>query len=396
MHYRLYGIPAGLYPGKARSYLRKQGIDFVDVAPGSKFFQERVLPAMHRWINPVLETPEGALIQDTVDIIDHFERGPAQKLVRFSAYPTTPKHLAISHLFEMFGGEGLIRPAMHYRWNFNKEHLDFIKSEFALCFPQHLSQKEVNAAFTRGSAHLREATVNLGVTAESIPVIEESFLEWLNLFSAHLADHQYLLGAHATLGDYGLIAPLWQHLFRDPVPSMLIKRHAPLVGRWVERMASTQPYFLEHDDPETLIANDAVPDSLLAMMRFVAEEYLPEIRAHVDCANRWLEQNPDIEPWTNGLKDPGARGLGGGSGLGAGEMASFDWRGLKIKTGVLPYRFLLLQRLQDAVALASPADQEKVRSMFRCAGIEELLDLRTTRRVERKDNLEVWGPNLTD
>ncbi len=392
MPYRLYGIPAGLYPGKARSYLRKQAIDFIDVAPGSSFFQEHVLPGVGRWINPVLETPEGLLIQDTVDIIDHFERGPAQNLVRCPAYPATPVHLAVSHVFEMFGGEGLLRPAMHYRWNFDEENLDFIKSEFALCFPKDFTQEQVDAVFDNASHRLRQTTVNVGVTPETARLIEAAFGEWLGLFSAHLEDHQYLLGGHATLGDYGLMAAMWQHLSRDPVPSSLMKRTAPRVGRWVERVSSAEPYYLEHDDPQDLIANDALPETLLAMLRFVAEEYLSEITAHVAFANAWLAEHPGIEDWTNGLDDPAARGINGGSGLGAGELTSFEWRGLEIETGVQPYRFTLLQRLQDDVALATPEEQARVRQVLESVGLEPLLDLKTMRRVERHNNLEVWGP----
>ncbi|MBC81005.1 MAG: glutathione S-transferase [Gammaproteobacteria bacterium] len=394
MPYRLYGIPAGLYPGKARSYLRQQAIDFIDVAPGCSHFRNHIVPAVGRWINPIMETPDGDLIQDTVDIIDHFERGPAQHLVRCTAYPTTPVHLAVSHVFEMFGGEGLLRPAMHYRWNFDDENLDFIRSEFSLCFPSSYSQEEADEAFDNASSRMRQATRSFGVNADTAPLIEAAFQEWLNLFSTHLADHPYLLGGHATLGDYGLMATMWQHLFRDPVPQFLIKRTAPRVGRWVERMSTIEPYHLEPEASEDLITDDNVPDTLLAMMRFVAEEYLPEISAHVERANQWLANHPNLEAGTNGVDDPAARGLTGSLGLGGDALTTFEWRGRKIETGVMPYRFWLMQRLQDDLAIAEPAEQEKVRNVLRSTGLEALLDLKTSRRVERVNNLEVWGPTI--
>ena len=43
-------------------------------------------------------------------------------------------------------------------------------------------------------------------------------------------------------------------------------------------------------------------------------------------------------------------------------------------------------------ATADPAAQARVRQAFSAAGLEPLLDLRTLRRVERHDHLEVWGP----
>jgi hypothetical protein len=121
------------------------------------------------------------------------------------------------------------------------------------------------------------------------------------------------------------------------------------------------------------------------MMRFVAEEYLSEITAHVEYANNWLTEQTDLVTGTNGLPDPGARGIG---------MTAFDWRGIEIQTAVMPYRFWLLQRLQDAVAACDAASQTAIRAAFRNAGLESILDLRTIRRVERANHLEVWGPLL--
>ena len=126
------------------------------------------------------------------------------------------------------------------------------------------------------------------------------------------------------------------------------------------------------------------------MMRFVAEEYLPEITAHVDVANAWLGEHPEIAAGTNGLDDPANRSLTGVRG--PEGSATFDWRGIQITTGVMPYRFWLLQRLHDDLAAAGAGDQQRARDTFGAAGIESILDLRTLRRVERTAHLEVWGP----
>ena len=71
--YTLYGAPVSLYTGKARSYLRTQGIDFVEEAPGSERYLGHIVPAVGRWIIPCLETSDGEIVQDGADIIDHFE-----------------------------------------------------------------------------------------------------------------------------------------------------------------------------------------------------------------------------------------------------------------------------------------------------------------------------------
>ena len=388
--YTLYGAPVSLYTGKARSYLRTQGIHFVEEHPGSKRYLEHIVPTVGRWIIPCLETPNGEVVQDGADIIDHFERGEGRALRRFSAYPDSPMLLAISHLFELFGGEGLLRPAMHYRWNFDEENLAFLSSEFALLVPGAVLDHD---AFLHNSGRMRKAAVNFGVTPDSFDAIESAFEEWLELFSAHLADHPFLLGDHPTLGDYGLIAAMWAHLYRDPAPTMLIKQRAPRVGRWVERMTTSEPYLHEFPGADGALIDDRVlPETLLSLMRFVAEEYLPEIAAHVDVANEWLAEHPEIEAGTNGLDNPGARGLMGGRGLIGNGAATFEWRGQQLTTGVMPYRFWLMQRLHDDVAPAPPEERARIRDVVSDTGLELLLDLRTLRRVERHGHLEVWGP----
>ena len=378
----LYGTPGSLYTGKVRSYLRKQRIDFEERSAGDPRFRAQVVPVVGRWIIPVLQTPDGEFVQDGADIIDHFE---SRGLARVSAYPTTPRHLAVSRLFELFGGEGLLRPAMHYRWNFDATNLAFLTDDFCAGLAAPGSSAEEKAAvFARSSGAMRKATSAFGVTADTVPLVEASYLDFLARLDAHLALAPYLLGGHPTIGDYGLIAPLYAHLGRDPYPALLMKQRAPHVWRWVERMNAPEQGAGEYADTrEGLFADDALPESLLALLRFVAEDYLPELQAHVATTNQWLAERPQIVAGHNGQENPGARAIG---------MAVFAWRGAQIRSMVMPYRLYLLQRLQDACAAMDATDRARVRDVFTDAGLAPVLDLTTLRRVERQRHLEVWGP----
>lgn len=395
MTYTLYGAPVSLYTGKVRAYLRKQGIDFVEISPGSNQYLETIVRTTGRWIVPVMETPDGTIVQDGADIIDYFEKGPGRSLRRYDIYPEHPVLLAISHVFELFGGEGLLRPAMHYRWNFDEENLTFLASEFAL-LAKPTDEESSPAVFAQMSGRMRRAAVSFGVTPDSAAAIEAAFEEWLDLFSAHLCGHPYLLGGHPTIGDFGLIAAMWAHLYRDPKPTALVKQRAPRVGRWVERMTTYEPYLHEYGGHDgSLIDPDDLPDTLLALLRYVSDEYLPEITAHVEVANEWLAEHPDIEPFTNGLDNPADRSLKGGKVHAGGGTATFEWRSTQLTTGIMPYRFWLMQRLHDDLARVSTTEQDRVRHVFAGCNLESLLDLRTLRRVERRNHLEVWGPMLT-
>ena len=368
---KLFGMPASLYTARARSYLIKQRIAFEEAIPADPAWPE-ITRRIGRWIIPVLQLPDGEIVQDGVAIIDHFE---AQG-VPLPADADTPVHRAIGQLFELFGGEGLLRPAMHYRWNFDADNIDFLRRDFVSSLMPGANAETETAIFAASSGRMRKAGASFGVGAATAETIEQSYHALLGLLDAHFAIHPYLLGGRPTRGDYGLIAPLHAHLARDPHPSAIMKRGYHRVWRWVERM--NVPH-AQHDGlaphGDALIADDGVPPTLLALLRFIAEDFQPELAAHVAFANDWLAARPDLAAGSNGLDDPGARGIG---------MASFDWRGHAIATAVLPYRFWLLERLQHS---AMP----EVTVLFEDVGLGAMLTMRTSRPVQRSGNLEVWG-----
>ncbi len=367
---KLFGMPGSLYTARARSYLIKQHIDFEEAIPADPAWPG-ITQAVGRWIIPVLQLADGTLVQDGVAIIDHVEAGGQ---ARRSAYPETPVHRAIAHVFELFGGEGLLRPAMHYRWDYDADNLDFLRADFLGGLLPGAPAEAGAAVFANASGRMRKARDGFGVSPETAPAIKASYHDFLARFDAHLARYPYLLGGRPTLGDYALIGPLYAHLGRDPYPAAEMKARAFHVWRWVERMQSPQALLGIYPD-EALIADDAVPETLAALLAFVAEDYLPELTAHVTFANDWLAAHPGIEPGTNGLPNPGARAIG---------KARFDWRGQEIETLVMPYRFWLLGRLQAALTPAAQAVLEQ-------AGLGALTTLSTRRPVERQGNLEVWG-----
>jgi len=381
MTYRLYGTPGSLYTGKARAYLIKQQIPFENRAAGEARFRETIVPKIGRWIIPVLEAPDGALIQDGSNIIDHFE---AQGPTRLPAFPTTPLHRLVGQIFELFGGEGLLRPAMHYRWNFDETNRAFLARDFPAALAPTGAPPEVQAqTFEMASGRMRKAMAGFGVSADSIPAVEAAYAQFLDLFDRHLAASPYLLGGRPTIGDYGLIAPLYAHLARDPYPALLMKQTAFRVWRWTERMNAVDQDAGEYGAPPAeLFPDDAVPDSLKALLRFIAEDYLPEVEAFVGFTNGWLEARPDIVPGTNGLPRPQDRVIG---------QAAFTWRGVPVTVNVMPYRLYLLQKVQDVADAAEPAARRAMDALLDETGLSPLLALRASRRVERRDHLEVWA-----
>ena len=281
--YRLYGAAISLYTGKARAYLRYRNVPFVEESGSPEIF-ERV---GFRMI-PVLHTPDDELIQDTTDIIDHCEAvhgGP-------SVYPEGPLQRLIALLFEVYGDEWLVIPAMHYRWAHN---LDFILEEFGRTVVPNASAEEQRETGEKISAPFRGSLPILGINEDTVSGIESDYELLLQRLDEHFADHLYLLGSRPSIGDYGLMGPLYAHNYRDPWSGELMRRIAPNVARWVGSMNTPAP------NSGHFIPNDEVPETLLPLLENIFAEAMPALMASLDANKDWIEAHPDAEEIPRGV-----------------------------------------------------------------------------------------------
>lgn len=377
----LYGAPVGLWTGKIRSYLRKQGIPYIERLPTDPIFQSEVMPQVKRFINPVIRFDDGTLVQDTADIIDHLERNGH---ARFSVYPTQPLQYMVARTLDLFGGEGLVRAAMHYRWSYRSYNESFLRHEFGLAYraagmPPHAIDKQLNGFMAYLNAYLPK----LGITADTTTAIESAYEELLAALDTHFRAQPYLLGGQPTVADFGFIANLFAHLGRDPYPADLMKRTAPSVFRWTERMMAHDP-----DTPEfpntafRLSAHDEVPETLSAVLKLMAQDYLPELKMAVSYTDTWLAQQDSVVSGAIVGGKPTVRTLG---------QSTFALRGMPVNTMVWPYTLSRLQCVTDGYAQSNPSDQMRIREYFESQGLAALLTLKASRRIERKGHLEIWA-----
>ena len=391
---------SSLYSSKARSYLLKQGIDYIERPPGDPRYSQDVTPVIGRWIIPVMQTVDGAVIQDTEDIIAHLDASvPAER----SAFPPAGVNAVIARLLDMFGSEGLMRPAMHFRWNFDEHNMPFVLEDFGrgLVLPGASNAFEATSwdfgenfgaegdAEARAQVakfagdRMRQLTIDFGINEETIPEIERSYSEFLALLSAHFERSPYLLGGRPTIADYAFMAPLYAHLSRDPYPSIIMKRDAWPVWSWTERMvvpiAGTGQY---GEVPAELFAEDSLPQTLLDLLAYIGREMVEDIVANVGFIDSWLADNPDVAEGDVVGGKATRRTLG---------PVTWTWHGFEITTHSIPYRLIHVQNIQAEFERLDETVQSRVRELFAAAGLEVLLDLKARRRVERADNREVWG-----
>jgi glutathione S-transferase len=366
----LYGSSLSLYTGRARSYLIKAGIEYREVTPITANYRDNIVPrAGGRQGVPTIETAEGDIIRDGVAIVDHYEKNSSHL---FS--PNTARQKMLSLLFDVIGAEGMLRPAMHYRWNFPEQNQTFLQFHFQSMIPRgpgrsEKAEKALNA--------MRAACAAFGAVPETFEMVENLYLELLEKLNIHFADSPYLLGGKASVGDFGMMAPFFGHLGRDPKPLSIMQIQAVHLFRWVERMNRQEPDVGEFEIQDgRYLLEDEIPDSLIQILKHIAIDFIPETRAASVCINDWIEQQEDLMPGTEVL-----RGVG---------LCSFEIRGVKVNALAQPFRFYLIKRVQDYYAQLDKDAQSSVSNLLAECDMLEVLDLKLSRDIERQNNLEVW------
>ena len=338
----MYGAPLSLYSGKLRAYLDWKGADYAEVLATPDVHQSEIIPAVGRPVIPVVKLADGTILQDTTVIIDHFEAalpGP-------SAYPDTPRQRLAALLLETFGDEWLVIPAMHYRWNYNEE---WVYGEFGkVALPGGTDAEQHEAGKARGAA-FKGFVPMLGINEATIPGIEKSYEALLAELDAHFAVHPFLLGTRPSIGDFGLIGPLYAHNYRDPASGEIMRRLAPHVAKWVERMIAPEPLSGE------FTGDDEVPETLLPVLVRMMGEQLPYLANVAPMLGEWAAAN-------SGEDLPRALG-----------MAPFEIEGAKGERLALPFSLWMLQRSLDYLASLGGEDRAACEAMLRDCGGEALI-----------------------
>lgn len=358
-NYTMYGAEFSLYSGKLRSYLRKKGIPFVERSPSILTYKRFIVPRTGVNFIPVLHTPEDEVLQDTTAIIDALEpRFPER-----GVYPTTPRQHLAALLLELYGDEWLLIPAMHYRWNFPDDNLPFIYDEFGgMAFPWF--PKFIRRALGRRiGARFRGFVPRLGITDETGPAIENSWVQLLADLNAHFADHDFLFGGRPSIADFGMIGPMYAHLYRDPYPGRLMREKAPNVIAWVERMIAPEP--ADGD----FLPGDEIPDTLWPVLERMAREQVPVLVDTEWKLGEWRKDHPDRAKVPRVL-----------------DEHAFEIDGVVGKRAVLPHSLWRWQRPRDYYHALEARRRSPATELAQRLGLRVALSARPKTRLVRRDN----------
>lgn len=276
----LIGSEHSYYTGKARAYLKWSGLPFVQRIASMDVFMQTILPKVGWAVVPVLADDNGAgdivYVQDTSDIIDYCEYTYTSMIANHALPPPhCPMQRLTCFCLELMGDEWLLPAAMHYRWSF-PENLNFLTYEWGRMFAPNTKAEDLKALNEQMADNMQLFSGTLpilGVTPETIPGIEETYLEFLDLFDEHLKYHAFVLGDRPCLADFALMGPLYAHLYRDPVPGSMMKQRAPRVAEWVDRCNRQTSNVRVQGG--ALLPGDGIPDTLWPILALWHREHAP-------------------------------------------------------------------------------------------------------------------------
>jgi glutathione S-transferase len=345
-----YGSEASYYAGKSRAYLRWKRVPMRDIQVERRDYLETIIPLVGRPVIPVVRTPDGAVLQDTSNIFDAIEK----LLPEPSATPAGPRQRLAAALMEVFGDEWLMIPAIHYRWNKNK---DWIIEEFVrIVAPDLPTEAERRHRGLKRAQEIQDKTlVNLGVVPAMHAAIEQAYEGFLREFDAHLAQWPYLLGERPSIGDFGLIGPLYGHQYRDPASGAHMRAVAPRVVDWVERMIAP-----DNRAYGSFLPDDAIPQSVIPLLQRFFREAAPVFESTARIFTSWVaRQGAAIDPQADLPRIIGRH--------------RFTLEGVEGERSVYPYHLWMMQRPLDLIAHALPADRRAIRNLLASVGGQGLL-----------------------
>ncbi len=420
--YRLFSWEHSYFSGKVRAYLRYKdffgalGPGYEDILASADLIAGVLVPATQSNTVPQLQAPDGTFVQDSSEIIDYCERAhPKQPVIPDPA--TRPRQCLASYLIELLADEWMVVYAFWERWHYSLEGVEpnqfaFNAQQWAPAFQPDAdgsTRRAVAERMLRDVLGVKDAESNprgvyagllaMGVTKRTEPVWEASNDALLEILERHFDTHDFIFGGLPSLADFGLMGPLYAHLFRDAVPGFAMRTRFPLVAEWVERTngnnalnarSYNQKLYSAGKDgaliprPATShggqwVSDDSVPDTLLEILNVFFREMWPVLESTLERVQSFVasgELAPEGElPGKTFTPTPGFDALQTGDGALTHE---FEIGGVRERRMVLPYHVWMLQRVADAMraCTATASGREAIEELLaRLDGGLALLDL---------------------
>jgi glutathione S-transferase len=278
--YRLVGNELSLFTRKLEAQLRFQRLPWRWHFKTQERTPELEARAGTHFI-PLLETPDGWLINDTIAI------GPmlSQRYPEYSALPETPLQRASTFILEDFFNHWLGRSCVHSRWCY-PDNVDWVGQSMAAnmlldrSIDEPLSPQEQEQFAGMGQMLYQGFGKNAcefnGVQVEQAEAVKADFALMLEALSQHFKHNDFLLGSRPCLADFVLAGASKAHYITDPEPLSWLGEYRDMLFAYTERFYSDEPI-----EAGEWLADDQVPETLAVILDYIQRSYLPFASANI-------------------------------------------------------------------------------------------------------------------
>jgi glutathione S-transferase len=271
--YTLHGFDLSYFTGKMQCYLAYKEVPHRRNEIAWRELGGRLAPKTGLVEVPMVERADGVVLRDTTAMIGWFEeRYPAGAVL-----PEDPASAYLCRLLEDYADEGLWRPALYYRWAFDKDAILNARrfTEDFLAFPL------TPALALRWNVRRRQRRFYLageGITARNRQDVERHYHDELRDLETVFRLRPFLFGDRPSLADFGYFASMFRHFGIDPTPARIMRDEAPAVYEWVARMWNARASRI--GDAPWAPTRDGLPEGLEPLLERAARRYLPVLHSN--------------------------------------------------------------------------------------------------------------------
>jgi hypothetical protein len=211
---------------------------------------------------------------------------------------------------------------------------------------------------------------DLGVTEATVAAWEASCDGMLTAFEHHLERMPFVLGGRPSTADFGLLGPLYAHLYRDPVPGRMMRDRFPRVVAWCERvhdrggtLTPAERASFERSDThghsnaykvDEWLTDDEVPPTVLPLLQCFVHEMWPVLKSTCRAVKRYVGGRAGVPLPGKSFNAESFDQMGWGP-LTHSFSLPFDARGQPGSCTdtrmVVPYHIWMLQRVEETVLM---------------------------------------------
>jgi glutathione S-transferase len=279
-HYRIWQGQCSPYSYKVMTYMNYKSIPYKRVNANMAELEWGKQVAGQS-IVPILLTPDEQVMQDSTPIIEYFEKEFPEK----TTVPENNKLAFIMWLIEDFSDEYMPRMQMHTRWG-NEQNRHTISHKISrniLYGIPGMQVKDLAPVILN-----RQSTFNIHLGLESDEAkanMDQQVLDLLAILEQHFEQHQFLLGFKPSVADFALFGPLKIHLYDDPQSNQILETQAPKTVKWLHtimELGDTRGCVGQTEFGDWIDLNNGCPESLTALLCFIAKTYIPLSNATVE------------------------------------------------------------------------------------------------------------------